>query len=322
MPENPRRRWFTAARSHTNYRPEPQRYPGLRPPAPLEDGDSFNTVVRAVATAGLDLTAWIVLFHSSLANAHPELAVRPLGGPPQPGALCPSNPAVVEYAVALAREIDERFAPAAFDLETIGWATLPHHHHAKLAVPLGPSGRYLLSLCFCNACRELASPDLPGWATSRLEAELRGTAPTVAVDELISGNPELAAFQAARERTVVELVRAVAETVSARVHVAHWGEPRQAALGHAAVAAVADRLVILDYGQGGQAPGATVDHAARLVGGDRIVAGLSVCAPETPDEQTFRSVAAAAAALGIDAISVYNHSLVDRVRLRWARANA
>lgn len=319
LPENPRRRWFTTTRSHANYQPDPTRYPGLGPPEPLDEGESFEVVSTTVAATGLDLTAWVVLLHSSLANSHPELAIRPLGGPAQPGLLCPSNPGVAAYAVALAREIDERFAPTTLDLETLGWGAVPHHQHAKVATPLGASGRFLLSLCFCDACLALTPAELPAWVARRLESELHGATEPVDVETLLAESAELAGFQAAREGVVLELVRAIGEAVSARVHVAHWGEPRQAGIDYAAIASVADRIVVLDYGQGGHAPGATIADAARLAGADQIVAGLSVCAPETPDEESFAGRAAAAAAIGVGEISVYNHSLVDTPRLRWAR---
>jgi hypothetical protein len=315
LPENPNRRWFTTARSHANYRPDPSRHAGLRPPEPVEEGESFEIVAREVAAAGLDLTAWVVLLHSSLAGAHPELAVRPLGGPPQPGLLCPSNPAVAKYAVELARELDERFAPAALDLETVGWGAIPHHPHAKVAVPLGASGRFLLSLCFCDACRALASPELPAWVAGRLDAELRGAAAPVEVEQLLAEHAELAAFQSAREAVVLDLVRAIAGAVRARVHVVHWGEPRQAGVDYAALASVADRILVLGY-----ADNSGIADAARLAGPDRVVAGLSLCAPETPDEQAFAGAVAAVRAAGVEELSVYNHSLVDRARLRWARA--
>ena len=319
LPENPRRRWFVSERSHANYTAEPARYGRLRPPDPMPgDHDSLATVASAVASAGLDLTAWVVLLHTSLARAHPELAARPLGGPPQPGVLCPASPEVAEYAVALAREIDERFAPAAFDLETAGWAAIPHHHHAKVAVTLGASGRYLLSLCFCDRCRALASPDLPAWAARRIDGELRGTIAPTPVDQLIAEHPELAAFQAARERVVCDLVRSVREAVSARVHVVHWGEPRQAGVDYAALATVCDRLVVLDYGLGGGVPGALIADAAERAGADRVIAGVSICAPETPDEHAFADKLREVAGCGVEEISVYNHSLVDRARLRFA----
>jgi hypothetical protein len=196
---------------------------------------------------------------------------------------------VQEYAVAVARELDARFDPSALDLEAAGWGAVPHHPHAKVALPLGASGRFLLSLCFCDACLARATPDLPAWVAARLEAELCGTTRAVEVNELLGESPDLAASQAARENVVLELVRAIAGAVRSRVHVVHWGEPRQAGIDYAALAAVADRIVVLGYADVGE-----IGAAARLAGPDRIVAGLSVCAPETPDEKTFaRAVAAA-----------------------------
>jgi hypothetical protein len=317
LPENQRRRWFTTARSHTNYRPDPSRYPRLRPPEPLEDGESVEGIAPAAAAVGLDRTAWIVLLHSSLASADPELAVQVLGGPPQPGLLCPSNPGVAEYAVTLVQEIDERFAPEALDLETTGWGAIPHHPHAKVALPLGASGRFLLSLCFCASCRALASPELPAWVARRFESELQGATAAVEVEELLGESAELAVFQAARERVVFDLVREIAGAVRARVHIVHWGEPRQAGIDYAALASVADRIVVLGYSDVGE-----IADAARLAGAGKVVAGLSVCAPETPDEETFARALAATSTIGVEAISVYNHSLVDRTRLRWARSMA
>jgi hypothetical protein len=319
LPENPRRRWFVAERSHANYTPDRSRYGRLFPPAPMPgDGESLERVAGELRRAGLDLTAWVVLLHTSLARQHPELAARPLGGPPQPGVLCPANPEVVEYAVAVAREIDERFAPAALDLEIAGWAAIPHHHHGKVGVALGASGQYLLSLCFCDRCRALARPELPSWVAGRVGDELRGNLAPVPVDELIAGHPDLAAFQAAREQVVSDLVRSIATAVSARVHVVHWGEPRQAGIDYAALAGACDRLVVLDYGLGGDVPGARIADAAERAGGDRVIAGMSLCAPETPDEEAFARTKDEVARAGVQQVSVYNHSLVDRARLRWA----
>ena len=217
-------------------------------------------MATAAAAAGLDLTAWLVLFNSSLATERPDLAVRPLGGPPQPSLLCPSNPAVREYAVALAREVDERFAPAALDLETVGWGAIPQ---PKIGVPLGESERFLVSVCFCDACRALVG------------------APA-GIEELLAESDELAAFQTAREQVVLDLVREIAASVSARVHVVHWGDPRQAGIDYAALASEADRIVVLGYGDQ-----TDIARAVPLAGPGRLVAGLSLCAPETPDEEAF-----------------------------------
>ena len=169
--------------------------------------------------------------------------------------------------MALAREVDERFAPAALDLETVGWGAIPQ---PKIGVPLGESERFLVSVCFCDACRALVG------------------APA-GIEELLAESDELAAFQTAREQVVLDLVREIAASVSARVHVVHWGDPRQAGIDYAALASAADRIVVLGYGDQ-----TDIARAAPLAGPGRLVAGLSLCAPETPDEKAFASAVAAA----------------------------
>src|SRR5205085_2219456 len=120
LPENPKRPWLTALRSQLHYRADPSRYGALAPVAGDVD-EPFAIAAEAVGAAGLDLVAWLVLCHSSLGTDRPELAPRPLGAEPIPGALCPAQPAVREYVCALAAEVDERFSPTALDLETPGW---------------------------------------------------------------------------------------------------------------------------------------------------------------------------------------------------------
>jgi hypothetical protein len=310
LPENPQRAWLTALRSQLHYRADPSRY-GTLAPVPGDADEVFADAAEAVHDSGLDLIAWLVLCHSSLGTDHPELAPRPLGGAPVPGALCPAQPAVKEYVCALAAEVDERFAPAALDLETPGWVTLPHHHHGKIGAELGSGARFVAGLCLCSACAALGASDLA--------ARLRDCEPRMELDELLE-DPEFAAFQRARECAVTALVSTLAAGVKARVNVAHWGDPRPSGLDYEAVAQVADRLTMLAYSANPDEVERTLAPAVAACGADRVVAGLTLCHPEMPDEATFRACVDRCSTLGIATVSIYNHSLVDRARLRWAAA--
>jgi hypothetical protein len=309
LPENPRRAWWTELRSQLHYRADPSRY-GLLAPVTGEQDEPFATAAEAVHRSGLDLVAWVVLCHSSLGTDHPELAPRPLGGDPVPGALCPAQPAVQEYICALAAEVDERFAPAALDLETPGWVVLPHHHHGKIGAALGEGGRFAAALCACSACAALGAADVV--------ARLRH-ADTTTIDELLD-DPEIAAFQRARERVVTGVVGAVAAAVRAKVHVAHWGDPRPSAVDFVALSGVADRVTVLAYAPDPDEVERALAPVVEACGAERVTAGLTLCHPEMPDRETFRRCAARCAELGIDSLSIYNHSLVDRDRLRWVVA--
>jgi hypothetical protein len=308
LPENPHRAWMTELRSQLYYRADPSRYRALAP-VPGDEEEMFAVAAEAVQASSLDLIAWLVLCHSSLGTDYPELALRPLGGDPVPGVLCPAQPAVQEYVCALAAEVDERFAPAALDLETPGWVALPHHQHGKIGAELGSGARFAAGLCLCAACARLGAADLA--------ARLRGSDPALELDELLD-DLEVAEFQRARERVVTNLVSGIATAVNARVHVAHWGDPRPAGVDYAALAQVADRVTMLAYAPDPDEVERTLAPVIAACGVERVGAGLTLCHPEMPDSATFRACVERCRALGIASISIYNHSLVDRARLRWA----
>jgi hypothetical protein len=308
LPENPQRAWMTEQRSQLHYRADLSRYRALAP-VPGDENEVFAVAAEAVQASGLELISWLVLCHSSLGTDHPELALRPLGGAPVPGALCPAQPAVQEYVCELAAEVDERFAPAALDLETPGWITLPHHQHGKIGAELGSGARFAAGLCLCDACIELGAGDLT--------ARFRGIDTTLDVEELL-GDPEAAAFQRAREHVVTSLVSAISAAVNAKVHVAHWGDPRPAGVDYASLAQAADRITMLAYAPDPEEVERTLAPVISVCGAERVTAGLTLCHPEMPDEATFRACVDRCRALGVTALSIYNHSLVERRRLRWA----
>jgi hypothetical protein len=308
LPENPQRAWMTEQRSQLHYRADLSRYRALAP-VPGDEDEVFAVAAEAVQASGLELISWLVLCHSSLGTDHPELALRPLGGAPVPGALCPAQPAVQEYVCELAAEVDERFAPAALDLETPGWVTLPHHQHGKIGAELGSGARFAAGLCLCDACIELGAGDLT--------ARFRGIDTTLDVEELL-GDPEAAAFQRAREHVVTSLVSAISAAVNAKVHVAHWGDPRPAGVDYASLAQAADRITMLAYAPDPEEVERTLAPVISVCGAERVTAGLTLCHPEMPDEATFRACVDRCRALGVTALSIYNHSLVERPRLRWA----
>ena len=113
-------------------------------------------------------------------------------------------------------------------------------------MPLGPSGRYLRRSASATRVWRSHPQIYPGGSRN-----VGGRAPTTgpAIEELLAGNEELAAFQRAREAVVLDLVRELAEAVSARVHVVHWGEPRRPG-STSPRGPAADRIVVLGYADG------------------------------------------------------------------------
>ena len=144
------------------YRADPARWraTGPRParlrPAAARPAGSFERAAAALRSRGLQVTAWVVITHNDrLGAAVPSAAVRNAFGDCYPWALCPASPAVREYAAALAGEIAALPEADAIELEACGWYGVEHlsAHDKTAGAAAGAQAQWLLSVCFCAACR-------------------------------------------------------------------------------------------------------------------------------------------------------------------------
>ncbi|MEV6642532.1 hypothetical protein [Amycolatopsis sp. NPDC051371] len=128
----------------------------LRPSTPdwVAARDSGGDAVRLLNEAGIPAAAWIVLTHNSqLGYEHPDVAVRNCFGETYPWALCPSQPAVREYAATLTAEAVAGLELSSVILEACGPLGAVHQHqHEKTDGVWAPAVARLLSICCCDAC--------------------------------------------------------------------------------------------------------------------------------------------------------------------------
>ncbi|MFD4952376.1 hypothetical protein [Streptomyces sp. NPDC058451] len=158
-PRHPRHRVVTAEHAAVLY-PVDDRWEGRTPrPYPAGDwapGDAYGEAAAALAEAGLEVHTWVVLAHNSRLGAErPDTSVVNAYGDRYPWAPCIAQPATRAYLTELAAEAAVRPGARGTELESLGWYGLAHlHAHDKTAgVGLGEAGQYLMSLCFCPACR-------------------------------------------------------------------------------------------------------------------------------------------------------------------------
>ncbi|WP_063732027.1 hypothetical protein [Streptomyces sp. RTd22] len=158
-PRHPEHRIVTARHAAVLYPPDAGRWAGraLRPYEQtwVAGADPFGEAGEALAGAGLEVHAWVVLAHNSrLGDEHPGTSVRNVYGDRYPWAPCIGRPEVREYLVDLAAEAAVRPGAAGVELESCGWYGLAHlHAHDKIGgVGLGEEAQYLMSLCFCECC--------------------------------------------------------------------------------------------------------------------------------------------------------------------------
>src|SRR5439155_24056556 len=230
FPHNPRRRVHFLEGGAVFFRPDPARYRGLaiQPRASTlgASGDVLADLCQAASARSLRVRAWTVFLHNyTLGEAHPACACRNAFGDPHLTDLCPANPEVRAYVRALTADIAAR-GVACVAAESLHYHGLEHgFHHERYFIELGPLGRYLLGLCFCDHC--LAAARRRGVQAERLRDEARRELqrrfaagpepePSELVRERVGGfaGGELAAYLEVRAETVASLVGEAAEAAA------------------------------------------------------------------------------------------------------------
>lgn len=130
----------------------------LRPAGPewMDEVDPFGTAAGTLQQAGIDVTAWVVLTHSTrLGTEFPDVAVTNCFGDRYAYALCPNRAEVRDYAAALAAEAVRGVSLSGVSLEACGQLGLAHlGHHEKTDGAWRPEAIRWLSVCCCAACTE------------------------------------------------------------------------------------------------------------------------------------------------------------------------
>jgi hypothetical protein len=226
-PHGPAR--VTLRQDGTHFPPPADLFGGLRLRPPVQPGaerEPLRELRRRTAERGAALHGWTVFLHSTtLGLAHPDVTQENcFGDHAAPADLCPSNPDVRAYAVALARSVARQGVDAVVS-ESLHFGSFGHgYHHERSFVPLGPVEEFLLGLCFCSYCVRRADSAGVDCAAARAEATrtvgrlLDGADPLPGA--LVSGEladvagESVAAYVRTRCDTVTSLAAAVADAVA------------------------------------------------------------------------------------------------------------
>jgi hypothetical protein len=136
------------------FRPDAKRYGRIKP---VENSlNASHDFFDELTTAGLPVNAWMVLLHNTrLGEAYPDVTVENAFGDRYVYALCPSAPDARAYAVALCKDITDRYPVLGISAESPGFAPYAHGFHHEFA--LMKQNRWfdnLMGLCFCEHCRK------------------------------------------------------------------------------------------------------------------------------------------------------------------------
>ena len=306
------------------YRADPARWraTGLRParlrPTVARPAGSFERAAAALRSRGLQVTAWAVITHNDrLGAAVPSAAVRNAFGDRYPWALCPASPAVREYAAVLAGEIAALPEADAIELEACGWYGVEHlsAHDKTGGAAAGVQAQWLLSVCFCAACRgEYAAAGAdPAWLAACVRTAV-GASPgdgsgqaqlPAAAARVLRGVRAAAATRFQRE--VIAAARAPGKPVYLHAH----PDPRAmgANPGYEPAALAGATGIVLSCWDPRAAPSLVSRAAESAPPGTVIAASLLVVAGLGGDPATLPAQAAAVGAAGATELRLYHAGL-------------
>jgi hypothetical protein len=323
------------------FRADPSRYGAIKPQVSRITAET--DVLDAICKAGeMAANAWLVLMHNTrLGMLHPEATVANAFGDRIVYNLCPSAPAAREYAVALCKDVSDRYPVRGLSLETPGFLPYVHGYHHEFA--LVKPNRWLnnhLGLCFCEHC--VAGAEAAGIDARRLKAQVAADIESYLASDFdipddmaeafwlsdTRGGGDLSRYLDFRCDVVTSLVSEIRGAVRDDASVAiipsvarpsggAWYEGSD--LG--ALGAAAGIVEACFYEPGVARVRADVWDVKRRMAGRGQLRG--VLRPAFPDLQSREDVVGAVAALaaaGVSEIGFYNYGHIRRSGLDWIRA--
>jgi hypothetical protein len=315
------------------FQPEAGRYANTRlRPIVAEWLKTRNPLVdlgKACGDRGLRLRSWTVCCHNSaMVQRRPEVAIKNVFGDVNPTWMCPLNPDVGEYLRAIVEDLSSNYPFEAIELESPAFNAARHYHtHVKMGLAPGKVEQFLLSLCFCESCRQAAiAADIDIEMVVRsVRVELgkwfaNATPSGETAEELLGRNPPLKAFVQWRMKQVSGQIRRIRSACRCELVVYDEPDVYGSALDLADVANDVNGVVGCCYGPETELIDRTVKWLSAAMGGkERLSIGLMTYPPASADAPMLVRNVHHIAELGVPSVHLYHHGIMPDVCLTWAR---
>lgn len=318
-----------------HYRPSGD-YGSLRPlpssAVPADGPSPLQRLCSDAPKAGIEPRAWVVGTHNSrLGRLHPDCCVENAFGDRYSYALCPANPAVQQYLLAMVRDLAGHAGLGTLELEAFGWMGWKHSsHHEKASFTPDAEVDALLSLCFCPHCMSGAAGSSGGPVPGRaaVVAQLRARIEHGCAMDAKAGGAivfdanSLRPFAQHRHRIVTTLLQRVIDATPAHrraLHVTAAPSPMggsQVPIAAGEALRVGDELVLTAYGMDVGA----IERSLRAVAKDGPDAGVrrerplrvSIWpkAPQFTSDDDLRRLRAIFTEHGVAAVGIYHLGLL------------
>jgi len=341
LPHNPKRKLYYGEHGAEYFYPDLRLYENTKIHPRVSDvvtGPEFlPDIVRAIKDKGLRFTAWVVYFYNHhLARKYPECARMDALGNRYLAQLCPANPDVRAYALALTEDVVSNYEPQGLLIESLSY--LPFEYgflNPKVLMEITPRCQFLMGICLCAHCRaaaQAAGLDADGFANqvaAFLEQELVRN-PTDAdrapvSDEWLSEafDGELALYLAARGEVAQSLFQAVVEKARSfgveEVHTSLGRSSHVSGLNQERVLPLIDSIGAgLQAGSADEMRSQVAAAREALPPDKRLSVGVAPATAASHEEIYARIKAASEG--GADGVSFYNYGLLREEYFRWIGA--
>lgn len=331
-PHAPRHKVYFPEDGTVYFQPRPELY-GRLAPQRAKLAEEFDVLSALARTApDLSLTGWTVGLHNTrMGQANPDLVCQTAYGDPLYNALCPSQPEVRDYLIALCTDLGRDRGLAEIALETPGFQAYRHgHHHEFELIELTDAVETLLGTCFCPACRAGANAAgidadaLARLARHELDRFFDAGAPP---ERDVRHDPDWAAYHTWRASVVTSLAAEIRDTMDRSASLAvipsvqtpndlSWREGSDLAR----LAGVADRLEVPAYQTGVDRIAADMDRVRQAAGpAARIGFILRPTWPHLSSHEELTASIDAAKANGAESVAFYNYGHMRLRSLDWIR---
>ncbi|GMV97876.1 MAG: hypothetical protein AMXMBFR83_22300 [Phycisphaerae bacterium] len=295
----------------------------------LKKSNPLIEVAQACQDRGLTLRGRIVCCQSDLlAPRFDFAAAKDVFGDRHPGWLCPANPDVRAFLRALVADLAANLPTESLELVAAGFPPpADWNAHRDAGFDAGPAGQWLLSLCFCESCRQAAADVVDVAAAARsatviLEPALKTGEPVApSVADLLADDPILRAFAEWRAEQVMKLIGLMKNACGCRLLLNVGPDAWTPDADLAAVAGRCDALVASAATEEAVEP--AIRQARTAAGADgRVEISIEGGSPGYTESASLVRSFSTAVRMGLRCAVVGSYGRMPLARLEWIKQAA
>ena len=256
-----------------------------------------------------------------MGTSYPDCAQQNVYGDYYNYGLCPANPQVRAYAIALSQELENRGIEI-IEIESLSYMGFGHsHYHSKFGIDFG-SAKALIDLCFCSSCRQSGEElnidinSLADQVKSALDTVFSQGKTNLSWQDYLDKIPALTNYIHMQEQVVESLLGAIRKAVGCELDFIMMGN----GLNTGRIANICDKVEVLAYTADPEQVKSIVQSTVQRIDSvDQLLTGYSVYGGTTPDVETLKQTVCTAVEAGVKHVSFYNYGIMPPDRLDWVR---